>query len=456
MKKNKDLIYTFLIFISIFLIFLDAYEIFSIPVTWIGLSLLVPVSLYELKNTLWNKYSNFIYLVGIVFIIPEIFYLITERPPFSSYLYIALRYYNIFSFIVVLLFCNYFFQHTDLDYFFKILKKFIYVYSLITIYIFIAQIYDFYEPYRNRSNTTLFEGSLQSIFWLSQPHRAMGTFREPLFLVTFFLPLVLIYLYRNRDNTMTLSILAGIALGLTRSDYVRLFVLIIFLYLIINVVLKKEIILSILTLLVSIVIFSSFGVLECNLNPDSIECKEYSEDVEKINNSGKLKIKTNSTNPVTELDSDRLDVINYFLHSLNNVSPRGIGNVNEDYQDYSAKEIGEKMYLTNRTLPRFLLTRYSTQNFGTGNYSLIKYKPNVQNLLVFYTQGFGVIFPVLLYLYFINLVMTKKIDLDVVFFSIVILLIFVSPIEEVNSYYSLIIGLSYSLFIKKKEINEKI
>ena len=169
-----------------------------------------------------------------------------------------------------------------------------------------------------------------------------------------------------------------------------------------------------------------------------------------------MKIKTNSTNPVTELDSDRLDVINYFLHSLNNVSPRGIGSVNEDYQDYSAKEIGEKMYLTNRTLPKYLLTRYSTQNFGTGNYSLIKYEPNVQNLLVFYTQGFGVMFPVLLYLYLINLLMTKKINLDIGFFSIIILLIFVSPIEEVNSYYAFIIGLSYTLYFKKKEINENL
>tara|TARA_X000000368_G_scaffold143885_1_gene113405 strand:+ start:189 stop:1559 length:1371 start_codon:yes stop_codon:yes gene_type:complete len=456
MTKNKDLIYTYIIFISVSMVFLDAYEIFSIPLTWLGLSLLVPISLYEIKNTLWSKYSKFIYLVAIVFIIPEAFYIMTEKLLLSDLFYIGLRYYNIFSFIVVLFFCNYFFQQTDLDYFFSLLKKFIYLYSFITIYIFIAQIFDFYEPFRNRPNTTLYEGSLQSIFWLSQPHRAMGTFREPLFLVTFFLPLVLIYLYRERQNSLALSVIAGIALGLTRSDYVRLFVIVIFLYLIINYVIKKEIILSILTLLLSIVLFSSIGVLECNLNPDSIECSEFSEDVEKINNSGKLKIKTNSTNPVTELDSDRLDVINYFLYSLNNVSPRGIGSVNEDYQDYSAKEIGEKMYLTNRTLPKYLLTRYSTQNFGTGNYSLIKYEPNVQNLLVFYTQGFGVMFPVLLYLYLINLLMTKKINLDIGFFSIIILLIFVSPIEEVNSYYAFIIGLSYTLYFKKKEINENL
>ena len=119
-------------------------------------------------------------------------------------------------------------------------------------------------------------------------------------------------------------------------------------------------------------------------------------------------------------------------------------------------EISEEMYLTNRTLPGYLLTRYSTQNFGTGNYSLLKYEPNVQNIIVFYTQGFGFIFPSLVFLYFLNLLITKKINLDLVFFLIVVLLIILSPIEELNSYYALILGLSYNLLISKKDLNEKV
>ena len=75
MKLTKDIIYTYLIFISIFLVFLDAYQFYSIPLSWIGLSLLVPVSIYEIKNTKLSKYSKAIYLMSIPFVIPELFYI---------------------------------------------------------------------------------------------------------------------------------------------------------------------------------------------------------------------------------------------------------------------------------------------------------------------------------------------------------------------------------------------
>ena len=102
---------------------------------------------------------------------------------------------------------------------------------------------------------------MQSIFWLSQPHRAMGTFREPLFLITFFLPLVLIYFYKDRKNNIFLAFVVGTALGLSRSDYVRVFFAIVLLFLIVDYLIKKEIMLSTLVLLFSIIILSTFGVL---------------------------------------------------------------------------------------------------------------------------------------------------------------------------------------------------
>ena len=40
--------------------------------------------------------------------------------------------------------------------------------------------------------------------------------------------------------------------------------------------------------------------------------------------------------------------------------------------------------------------------------------------------------------------------------DIVVLLIILSPIEELNSYYALILGLSYNLLISKKDLNEKV
>ena len=71
----------------------------------------------------------------------------------------------------------------------KYLRYFIYFFSTLTIYIFISQIFDF----MNHLGTGLIQiyigEAVQSTFWLSHPHRAMGTFREPVFLVSFFFPI---------------------------------------------------------------------------------------------------------------------------------------------------------------------------------------------------------------------------------------------------------------------------
>jgi len=114
------------------------------------------------------------------------------------------------------------------------------------------------------------------------------------------------------------------------------------------------------------------------------------------------------------------------------------------------------MYFSNRTLPKYLLQRYSTENFGTGNYSLIKYKINVQNLFVFYTQALGVIFPLFLFVFTFHFLFTKKMNLKSSFLLLIILFFFVSPIEEVNSYYGLIIGIAYNFLYKDRIKYEQI
>ena len=98
-------------------------------------------------------------------------------------------------------------------------------------------------------------------------------------------------------------------------------------------------------------IFSTFGILECNINPQSIDCQDYQEDLKKINDSGKLKVKSNSSNPITELDSDRVEVIEYFITSLSSLEPSGVSQVNLNYQNYLKTKVSENMYFTNRTLP---------------------------------------------------------------------------------------------------------
>ncbi len=456
MKLNKDTNYLIVIFISIIFIFLDAYEIFSIPISWIGMSLLLALSLIEYKNLFTKNTKDILLFLLSIVLIPQVFYLVFFDSSISDLVYIFLRLFNLVSFFTVLFFTLYFLQNKKLDLFLKYTKYLIYFFSITTIYIFVAQIFDLYEPLRNRSNTNIYGESMQSIFWLSEPHRAMGTFREPVFLVTFFFPIVLLYLHKTNRKNFLIPVVSGIALGLTRSNYVKLFCIIFLVFLLIQYFLNRKIKFEFLIFFGLIIVFSTFGVFECNLNPESNECLEYQEDVENMNSSGEIKIDSNIDEPVVELGNDRINVIKYFLSSIKFVNPESFSNVNSDFQSYSSLKVNEEMYFSNRTLPKYLLQRYSTENFGTGNYSLVKYKMNVQNLFVFYTQAFGIMFPLFLFLCIFHFLYTKKINLKSMFLLLVILFFFVSPIEEVNSYYGLIIGIAYNFLFKDRIKYEEI
>ena len=423
MKIDKNNIYVNIIFISIFLIFLDAYEIFSIPISWIGLSfLLIPIVL-EGKAIVNNGLIKNICILVILISIPQIFFLFNNEFDSSYSVYIFLRYLNIFSFIILFFFSLHFFNRKNINLAMEGIYRFITFFSAVTIYIFIAQIFDLYEPFRNRANTDIDEMS-QATFWLSQPHRAMSTFREPVIFVTFFLPLVLIYLKHDDKKNYLIASIAGFALGLSKSDLLRVISVVLILYLLLNYLSTKEIKVSFVLLIFSMLISSTLGLLECNLNPDSNECSKYEEDVRKINDSGEIKIKINSTNP-TNLDNDRLSSISFFLNTLPDLNPEGIGMVNIKFNDFMYDEPAE--------------SELSIENMR-----------NVQNLVIFYTLGFGLVFPAIVFLIYLNLLFSKKRDFNLMFFFIISIFLFISPIEELNAYFGLILGLSSTLFIKDK------
>ena len=423
MKIDKNNIYVNIIFISIFLIFLDAYEIFSIPISWIGLSFLLIPSAIEGKALLKNGHIINICILVILISIPQIFFLFNNEFDSSYSVYIFLRYLNIFSFIFLFYFSLHFFNTKNVNLAMHGINRFITFFSAVTIYIFIAQIFDLYEPFRNRANTDIDEMS-QATFWLSQPHRAMSTFREPVIFVTFFLPLVLIYLKHDDKKNYLIASIAGFALGLSKSDLLRVISVVLILYLLLNYLSTKEIKVSFILLIFSMLISSTLGLLECNLNPDSNECSKYEEDVRKINDSGEIKIKINSTNP-TNLDNDRLSSISFFLNTLADLNPEGIGMVNIKFNDFMNDEPAE--------------SELSIENMR-----------NVQNLVIFYTLGFGLVFPAVVFLIYLNLLFSKKRDFNLMFFFIISIFLFISPIEELNAYFGLILGLSSTLFIKDK------
>ena len=423
MKIDKNNIYVNIIFISIFLIFLDAYEVFSVPISWIGLSLLLIPALLEGKAISNSGNIKIIYIFSILISIPQIVFLVNNEINSSYNLYIFLRYLNIFSFIFLFYFSLYFFNTKNINLAMLGINRFIIFFSVITIYIFVAQIFDLYEPFRNRANTDIAEMT-QATFWLSQPHRAMSTFREPVIFVTFFFPLVLIYLKYNNNKNYFIAMMSGFALGLSKSDLLRVIGLLIVFYLLLNYLSTKEIKISFVFLILSMFTSSTLGLLECNLNPNSIECSKFDEDVKKINDSGEIKIKINSSNPVI-LDNDRLSSIRFFLDTLPNLNPEGIGIVNIKFNDYMNERLQE--------------SQLSTENMR-----------NVQNLIIFYTLGFGFVFPATVFLLYLNLLFSKVRDFDLLFFFILSIFLFISPIEELNAYFGLILGLSFILFTKNK------
>tara|TARA_S200000501_G_scaffold288246_1_gene272902 strand:+ start:1 stop:1287 length:1287 start_codon:yes stop_codon:yes gene_type:complete len=423
MKIDKNNIYVNIIFISIFLIFLDAYEVFSVPISWIGLSLLLIPALLEGKAISNSGNIKIIYIFSILISIPQIVFLVNNEINSSYNLYIFLRYLNIFSFIFLFYFSLYFFNTKNINLAMLGINRFIIFFSVITIYIFVAQIFDLYEPFRNRANTDIAEMT-QATFWLSQPHRAMSTFREPVIFVTFFFPLVLIYLKYNNNKNYLIAVMSGFALGLSKSDLLRVIGLLIIFYLLLNYLSTKEIKISFVFLILSMFTSSTLGLLECNLNPNSIECSKFDEDVKKINDSGEIKIKINSSNPVI-LDNDRLSSIRFFLDTLPNLNPEGIGIVNIKFNNYMNERLQE--------------SQLSTENMR-----------NVQNLIIFYTLGFGFVFPVTVFLLYLNLLFSKERDFDLLFFFILSIFLFISPIEELNAYFGLILGLSFILFTKNK------
>jgi hypothetical protein len=452
MIKNKNQMLMNFILLGIFLVFLDSYELINIPMSWIGQGLLMVIALTGFKKFKYLLSGKVLKYLAILLVVPQIYFIFNSMQSGENLLYTFLRYFNIASFIVVLAFSiNYSYENkVNSEILLKKLRWFCIFYSIITIYIFGAQIFDLFEPLRNRANTNLYGDSAQSIFWLSQPHRAMGTFREPSFLVTFFYPLVLLIIKSLKKTNVFFCILTGVALGLTRSDYARFFTIIVLILFLYSFYVDKKINFNFMLLMLSILFFSTFGVLECNLNPDSIECSEYKNDVENINRSGKLKIKSNTASSVVEIGTERLSVINYFYESLGSLKPNGLNNISQNFQTFESNDIANEMYLTNRTVPEYLLNHYSTKNFGTGNYSVLKYELNVQNIIVFYTQGFGAVFVAILFILLIDFVTNHKFSNDLPYFIIILLFFTISPIEELNAYYGLIIGLSYGLLIKGK------
>ena len=450
MQKLK-VINKYCFYLGFLLIFLEAYQIFSIPLSWIGLSLIFLYS-FNFKNIFTTNPLLKVLLIGFIILIIIDLSFIASNPHLLNIQYFVLRIFNIISFVVLFILFknNDVIQDLQLD---TKIKNFIIIFSVLSIYIYFAQIFDLFEPLRNRSNTSVYSNSLQTTFWPEASHRALGTFREPSYLVSYFLPLIYLRIKSLNKLSFTTLILCSAIIGLAKSDFSLVFCAFLLLIEIIEFITRKKIDYQIIIFSIIVISFSQINIVECNLNPDSKDCLNYFEEKEEANIFND-DIVFNDSNNFTEendslidFDNERFAIYRFVLDSFDNIDHKGVLYANIVFQEYSSKLTQIEMYLTNRTQPNYLLDNFPTQNFGTGRYSLLRYPINLQNKLVFYYVSYGPLVLVIIILLLLNLIKNYKNNFQFKYFIVMILFLILSPIEELNSYFGFILGYAFHQFV---------
>ena len=451
MQKLK-VINKYCFYLGFLLIFLEAYQIFSIPLSWIGLSLIFLYS-FNFKNIFTTNPLLKVLLIGFIILIIIDLSFIASNPHLLNIQYFVLRMFNIISFVVLFILFknNDVIQDLQLD---TKIKNFIIIFSVLSIYIYFAQIFDLFEPLRNRSNTSVYSNSLQTTFWPEASHRALGTFREPSYLVSYFLPLIYLRIKSLNKLSFTTLILCSAIIGLAKSDFSLVFCAFLLLIEIIELITRKKIDYQIIIFSIIVISFSQINIVECNLNPDSKDCLNYFEEKEEanifnddivFNDSNNNFIEENSS--LIDFDNERFAIYRFVLDSFDSIDHKGVLYANIVFQEYSSKLTQIEMYLTNRTQPNYLLDNFPTQNFGTGRYSLLRYPINLQNKLVFYYVSYGPLVLVIIILLLLNLIKNYKNNFQFKYFIVMILFLILSPIEELNSYFGFILGYAFHQFV---------
>ena len=451
MQKLK-VINKYCFYLGFLLIFLEAYQIFSIPLSWIGLSLIFLYS-FNFKNIFTTNPLLKVLLIGFIILIIIDLSFIARNPQLLNIQYFVLRIFNIISFVVLFILFknNDVIQDLQLD---TKITNFIIIFSVLSIYIYFAQIFDLFEPLRNRSNTSVYSNSLQTTFWPEASHRALGTFREPSYLVSYFLPLIYLRIKSLNKLSFTTLILCSTIIGLAKSDFSLVFCAFLLLIEIIELITRKKIDYQIIIFSIIVISFSQINIVECNLNPDSKDCLNYFEEKEEanifnddivFNDSNNNFIEENSS--LIDFDNERFAIYRFVLDSFDNIDHKGVLYANIVFQEYSSKLTQIEMYLTNRTQPNYLLDNFPTQNFGTGRYSLLRYPINLQNKLVFYYVSYGPLVLVIIILLLLNLIKIYNNNFQFKYFIVMILFLILSPIEELNSYFGFILGYAFHQFV---------
>ena len=208
-------------------------------------------------------------IIVFVTLTPTIFNFFNQSLERSEIFYTAIRLFSYLAFVfAIFVFSNTNYQMIILH----VLKHVFLSVTFLSIYIYIAQLFNFYEPLRNRPGTGIFGYDIQSNFWISESHRLVGTFREPIFLVSILFPTFVVIHYKLL-NSKLFYVLAGILFGLTKSELCLIFVI---LFIVVEIILKKVKLNNVIFFTIFLICFLT-PIKECDISPSNIECPEIVE-----------------------------------------------------------------------------------------------------------------------------------------------------------------------------------
>ena len=425
-----------LFFLSLTLVFLDSYEFLEFPLTWLGNFLIVGICIFIfIKEKM--RINLLLLLVIFTTLLPTIFNLFTFDFITSEIIYTITRVASYLGFIITFFVIS---KSQFKNIIFKNLTNVFYLVIALSIYTYFAQLFNFYEPYRNRPGTGILGFDIQTNFWITDSHRMMGTFREPVFLVSILFPSFLVIHYKS-INTTFFYFLSAVLFGLTKSELSLIFLLA---FLFVEIILTKK--LNLKVLIFAIVFFLGFfiPINECDISPQNYECPQ-NNDIETTNDSYDEDLENQLTSPkdFEFQNRERLDSVEFFTDFLSENTGYGFQSTNQIYTSYLAKEVNNEMYLTNRTLPEYLNVRYLSGSFGTGRYFLTYENINLQNNFMFNLYSIGMIYLILLFciiLFSLQNNLQNGIKITFILFSVAI-----ASIEDLLPIYGLYLSLMFTM-----------
>ena len=445
-KKNKIVEHS--LFLAIFLIYLDSYQIFQIPFSWIGSSILLLIAffLYFNEKISFSLAIFIIYLIATIPTLVNIFY--------SEYdiRYLVLRIFSFSSFTFILYVLV---KTSESKLILKSLKKVYYSVFIISIYTYFAQIFNLYEPQRNRPGTGILGFDVQTNFWIYSSHRMVGTFREPIFLVSILFPAFLV-LHYNQKNSNIFYIISGVLFGLTKSELVLIFIIGTF---VLDLILKETTIKNLYFVSIFFIAFS-VSLIECELSPKNFECPQQESNQNQIINSGQDAadeipdkndsninisniIPENNLNNIEFQDRERSDILEFTYNYLPENIGFGFQNTNRIYTESLATPVLNEQYLVNRTQPKYLRSKYLSKSLGTGRYFLTYENVNLQNNFIFNLFSIGMSYAVFLFLVLIYC-FNKSLEFGLKI-AIILFVISLSSMEDLLPIFGLYLGLMFTM-----------